>query len=171
MAREASDSLSGNNGSGNSNLKPVVYAEGDYYSWTGTTPNDKSTISVAYERSVTDWDKTLRMNSISIGRDLQSIGDPMFYAGYGLTLTGVGAGAGAPLATAGGTISSLGTIMESAGQQNWNNVRVSLGRVGADIATKNLIKRIPHLNTTSKLILEQNASFKYNFIEDYINGN
>jgi hypothetical protein len=46
---------------------------------------------------------------------------------------------------------------------------VSLGRVGADFATKNVLKKIPHLNATTREILRQNASFKYNFIENHIN--
>ena len=51
-----------------------------------------------------DWSMTFRGNAISIGQDLQMIGDPMAYAGYALTLTGVGAPAGAPIAALGNGI-------------------------------------------------------------------
>ena len=91
----------------------------------------------------------------------------MAYAGYALTLTGVGAPAGVPIAALGNGISTSGSILESAGNQNWNNVGKSFGILGVEAGGKILINKIPYQNVTSRAILRGGIGFKANLLENH----
>lgn len=104
------------------------------------------------------------------GQALQDIGDGMAYAGYGLTLTGVGAEIGAPMFGIGNGISFGGSLLESAATANWAQGGTSIGAFALDFGTNAVIKRIPG-STLSTQILLQNKSLKIKLIEQAILNN
>ena len=55
--------------------------------------------------------------------------------------------------------------MESAGNQNWNNVGKSLGILGVEVGTRFMINKIPHQTELSRTILREGASFKANLFQ------
>ena len=139
---------------------------GGFVPFNGSSNSSRKTVYLLREYRVTDWSMTFRGNAVSIGQSLQQVGNPMAYAGYSLTLTGVGAPVGVPLATWGNGISTTGSILESVGNQNWDNIGKSTIIFGAEIGGKVLINRLPYQTQTSRTILREGISFKANLIEN-----
>lgn len=106
---------------------------------------------------------------------LQNVGDGMAAVGYGLTLTGVGAKIGVPLAGAGNAISGVGSGIEI----GVNLFSGNLGKsgqgfgfmVGGELLNAGLNKVIPGPKTDlGKQILKQNVGLKLKGAEYYMNN-
>ena len=141
-----------------------VYQNSKYYEGWRSQQNSKK------------WD--------DFGQGLQDTGDIIAGAGYLLTLTGVGAGIGVPLAALGNTISATGAVIQvgnsfyhqGLGSGNaWKTVGFQVaGRV-----TEHYLNKVPGLEPTiksiddtevmnlSNKILQQNISLKLMGIERY----
>ena len=153
----------------------------DFADWTGTAPGpDGNTVfrtgraSVTYTYRVTervfDLETTLRVNGAEWGRGLQTGGDYLTYTGYGLTLTGVGAEAGVPMAATGNLMGFTGSLLESTATANWEQGGTAVGGFIIKKSAGQLLNRIPGGKLTRE-ILKQNANLKINLITKHINSN
>jgi hypothetical protein len=108
---------------------------------------------------------------LNIANDLQDVGDATAVGGYGLTLTGVGAEIGVPLAAIGNGLSFAGAILEigtQLGTEDLNGAGTNAGFMVADkLIEKGLNKVLPGSGKVTdvdfnldKAILTQGASLK-----------
>ena len=149
-------------------LEYIPYGSNEYTPFVNSSNNPTNTYFILKSYTSIDWSMTFRGNVTNIGQNMQQIGNGMAYAGYALTLTGGGAAFGVPLAAWGNGISTSGSILESAGNQNWNNVGKSLTSLGVDAGGRVLINRIPYQNAATRTILREGYSFKVNMVENHI---
>ncbi len=125
-----------------------------------------------YYQYVRDEMNAERWNDFA--QTLQDIGDGIALAGYGLTLTGVGAEIGIPLAAIGNGMSTAGSIVEIVSTAVYtDNYGKSFSGAGFTIAGEILpnmiVKKIPGLEYLGEKILKQNLELKLIGIERFIN--
>ena len=104
----------------------------------------------------------------------QDVGDNMALVGYGLTLTGIGAPIGIPLAATGNAFSAGGSVWGAAnkladGDANGSFIDATFIVGGTVLSNK--IKKIPGVSQFGKEVLKQGAEIKVNLIKKEIDKN
>ena len=136
-----------------------------------------SSLKLNHKRFSTDClnakDANLYSNTMtvkSVAGFFQNSGDGMALTGYGLTLTGIGAEVGIPLAGAGNVVSGIGTgftFFDSLIIGDYSKMSSIIGFQAINYGTGHLSSKIQGFSSLGKEIFKQNLGLKIWLIEKY----